>query len=106
MKKVLDAKTRIFQHLGAVPRCKNTPVAADLLDDHSLAKGLEAAGFDQSLPAVFLAEGLIMYLKEGVSWKGQVEETIDIGQSFMITCSCRFGFCGFTGSCCRSITGL
>ena len=50
-------------------------------------RGLEAAGFGDKVPAVFLAEGLIMYLKEGVSWKGEVNsEPYD-----QITRSCRFG---------------
>ena len=70
--KVVDAKGRIFEHLGAVPHCDNTRVAADLVDDRSLAEGLQSAGFKSGTPSVFLAEGLIMYLFEGASWKGKV----------------------------------
>ena len=72
LKKVVDAKGRIFENLGAVPQCDNAQVAADLTDDSSLAEGLQSAGFKTSAPSVFLAEGLIMYLMEGASWKGKV----------------------------------
>ena len=69
---MIEAKNRIFEQLGAAPLCDNARVAADLTDARSLAEGLRAAGFKPGAPSVFLAEGLIMYLKDGVEWKGKV----------------------------------
>ena len=69
---VIEAKARIFEQLGAAPLCDNARVAADLTDARSLAEGLRAADFRPGAPSVFLAEGLIMYLKDGVEWKGKV----------------------------------
>ena len=71
---MIEAKNRIFEQLGAAPLCDNARVAADLTDARSLAEGLRAAGFRPGAPSVFLAEGLIMYLMEGASWKGKVGE--------------------------------
>ena len=69
---MIEAKDRIFEQLGAAALCDNARVAADLTDARSLAEGLQAAGFTPGAPSVFLAEGLIMYLKDGVEWKGKV----------------------------------
>ena len=69
---VVEAKDRIFEQLGAAPLCDNARVAADLTDARSLAEGLRTADFRPGAPSVFLAEGLIMYLKDGVEWKGKV----------------------------------
>jgi methyltransferase (TIGR00027 family) len=58
--RVLEFKQKVLDELGARPRCRRHPVAADLRDDWPAA--LESAGFDRSRPTVWLAEGLLPYL--------------------------------------------
>lgn len=57
------AKAVIFASLEATPMCPQLLVSVDLLDASALASGLAAKGFDQTKPSIFLAEGLIQYLK-------------------------------------------
>jgi methyltransferase (TIGR00027 family) len=57
---VLDAKARLLD--GALPRCDRRTVGVDLRQDWPAA--LQCAGFDASLPTVWLAEGLLPYLHE------------------------------------------
>lgn len=47
---------------GDTPRCTRVPIGIDLADDWPNA--LTAAGFDATAPAVWLTEGLLMYLDE------------------------------------------
>jgi methyltransferase (TIGR00027 family) len=62
LEETIVPKALYFEQLGAAPLCPTAAVAADLLDSDVLAEGLGAAGFDAASPAVFLAEGLVMYL--------------------------------------------
>ena len=57
---VLDFKQAVLARHSAVPACRRVPLAADLLADWPAV--LLAAGFDAALPAVWVAEGLLMYL--------------------------------------------
>lgn len=57
---VLDAKAQVLAAEAAEPACERVPVAADLREDWPGA--LTAAGFDPSLPTVWIAEGLLVYL--------------------------------------------
>lgn len=57
---VLDFKQSVLDEHGAVPTCERLPVPVDLREDWP--RELSAAGFDVSRPAVWLAEGLLMYL--------------------------------------------
>ena len=57
---VLDFKQAVLDEHGATPTGTRVPVRADLRDDWPRA--LSAAGFDASRPAVWVAEGLLMYL--------------------------------------------
>jgi methyltransferase (TIGR00027 family) len=58
--KVLEYKTSTLDAHGAQPRARRVPVAVDLRDDWPAA--LIAAGFDDSQPTAWLAEGLLPYL--------------------------------------------
>jgi methyltransferase (TIGR00027 family) len=57
---LLAEKERTFAAVDATPRCIRTAVAADLSEDWTTA--LSGAGFDPSLPTVWMAEGLFFYL--------------------------------------------
>ncbi|MFI9723326.1 SAM-dependent methyltransferase [Streptomyces sp. NPDC052396] len=57
---VLDFKLRVLREGGAEAACEHRPVPVDLRDDWATA--LREAGFDRSLPTVWLAEGLLPYL--------------------------------------------
>ena len=61
---LLEAKTDILARAGAEPACARCPVVADLASDWSPA--LRHAGFDPTLPAVCLVEGVLFYLPEEV----------------------------------------
>lgn len=58
--KVIEFKTQTLSALGAQPTARHRPVPIDLRDDWPAA--LRAAGFDESRPTVWLAEGLLVYL--------------------------------------------
>lgn len=58
--KVLDYKTSTLDAHGAVPKARRIPVAVDLRDDWPSA--LTGAGFDDTQPTAWLAEGLLPYL--------------------------------------------
>jgi methyltransferase (TIGR00027 family) len=60
----LEAKARILAGAGAEPACDRLSVAADLASDWSAA--LRDAGFDPTVPAAWLVEGVLFYLPEGV----------------------------------------
>ncbi|HEY7956055.1 MAG TPA: SAM-dependent methyltransferase, partial [Polyangia bacterium] len=47
---------------GVAPTCDRRALAIDLRDDFTAA--LEAGGFDRHAPAIFLVEGLLLYLHE------------------------------------------
>lgn len=57
---VLEFKQEVLDQIGAQARCDRRTVAIDLRDDWAAA--LVAAGFDQSRPTAWLAEGLLPYL--------------------------------------------
>jgi methyltransferase (TIGR00027 family) len=57
---VLDFKQAVLGQHGAVPTCNRVPVPVDLVDDWP--PSLLAAGFDGTLPTLWIAEGLLMYL--------------------------------------------
>ena len=58
----LDFKASVLRQERAVARCERITVAVDLRDDWPAA--LAAAGHDQALPTVWIAEGLLIYLPE------------------------------------------
>lgn len=58
----LDFKASVLRQEQAVARCERITVAVDLRDDWPDA--LAAAGHDQALPTVWIAEGLLIYLPE------------------------------------------
>jgi methyltransferase (TIGR00027 family) len=58
---VLDFKQDVLDRVGAQPTCRRVPVAADLARE-DLATALGKAGFDSEAPALWVAEGLFMYL--------------------------------------------
>jgi methyltransferase (TIGR00027 family) len=60
---VFDHKEAVLSGLNAEPSCARRVVRADLEADWT--GPLRQAGFDDSRPAVFLAEGLIVYLTDG-----------------------------------------
>jgi methyltransferase (TIGR00027 family) len=60
---LFEHKQAILEHEHAEPRCRRTVVAADLAEDE-WPRALNAAGFDRSAPAAFIAEGLSWYLTE------------------------------------------
>ena len=57
---VLDFKQSVLDQDRVVPTCSRVPVPVDLLGGWPPA--LLAAGFDESQPAIWIAEGLLMYL--------------------------------------------
>jgi methyltransferase (TIGR00027 family) len=59
---VISVKEAALQESGAVPSCARKAIAVDLTTDWS--KPLLAAGFDPAKPAIWLVEGLLMYLEE------------------------------------------
>jgi methyltransferase (TIGR00027 family) len=59
---VIEFKTSTLSDLGAEPTAERRTVAVDLRDDWATA--LQAAGFDPQLPAVWSAEGLLVYLPD------------------------------------------
>lgn len=60
MPEVIDFKTSALRKLGAEPTAERRTVAVDLRDDWPAA--LREAGFDAGAPAVWSAEGLVVYL--------------------------------------------
>jgi methyltransferase (TIGR00027 family) len=58
--KVIEAKTAAMAEIGATPTADRRAVAVDLRDDWPEA--LRRAGFDDTLPAAWSAEGLLVYL--------------------------------------------
>jgi methyltransferase (TIGR00027 family) len=61
---VLAFKDRVLDGLGAAPTAERVTIGADLRLDWATA--LTGAGFDPAAPAVWLAEGLLLYLPQGV----------------------------------------
>jgi methyltransferase (TIGR00027 family) len=57
---VLDFKQAVLDQHDVVPTCTRVPVPMDLLD--GWPPSLLAAGFDGTLPTLWIAEGLLMYL--------------------------------------------
>jgi methyltransferase (TIGR00027 family) len=57
---VLSFKQRVLAHQVARPRCERVVVPADLRDTWSPT--LVAAGFQETAPTAWLAEGLLIYL--------------------------------------------
>lgn len=57
---ILDVKEPRLAELGAVPHCRRVTIPADLNGDWPAA--LCESGFERSRPAVWLAEGLLLYL--------------------------------------------
>jgi len=60
---VLNFKQRVLADQPARPRCERVIVPADLRGDWSPA--LVAAGFQETAPTAWLAEGLLIYLSAG-----------------------------------------
>ena len=60
---VIEFKNSVLDSRAAVPRCDRVAVAADLREDW--AGSLTAAGFDDRVPAAWLAEGIMLYLTGG-----------------------------------------
>jgi methyltransferase (TIGR00027 family) len=58
--KVIEFKTNTMARLGATPTAERRAVSIDLRDDWPTA--LRSSGFDDSKPAAWSAEGLLMYL--------------------------------------------
>ncbi|MEV3854138.1 class I SAM-dependent methyltransferase [Streptomyces sp. NPDC050095] len=58
----LDFKASVLRQERAVARCERIPVAVDLREDWPAA--LAAAGHDSTVPTVWIAEGLLIYLPE------------------------------------------
>jgi methyltransferase (TIGR00027 family) len=58
--KVIEAKTATMADIGATPTAERRAVAVDLRDDWPEA--LRRAGFDDTLPSAWSAEGLLLYL--------------------------------------------
>ncbi|MEU5434388.1 class I SAM-dependent methyltransferase [Streptomyces sp. NPDC020719] len=58
----LDFKASVLRQERAVARCERITVAVDLRDDWPGA--LAAAGHDPTVPTVWIAEGLLIYLPE------------------------------------------
>ncbi|MFV0524980.1 MAG: SAM-dependent methyltransferase [Acidimicrobiales bacterium] len=57
---LLAFKDQVLAEAGADPTCVRVPVPVDLRDDWPTS--LEAAGYDATLPTVWLIEGVLMYL--------------------------------------------
>jgi methyltransferase (TIGR00027 family) len=70
---VLDFKDRVLTDRGAAPTCRRVPVVADVR--RGLSAALTAAGFDPGLPALWLQEGLLMYLTREEADQLQTEIT-------------------------------
>ncbi len=62
MPEVIEFKTSTLRDLGAEPTAERRTVAVDLRDDWATA--LREAGFDTQAPAVWSAEGLLVYLPD------------------------------------------
>jgi len=60
---VLAFKDEVLDKAGAVPDCERVTIAADLLADDWPAL-LVGAGFDPGEPAVWIAEGLLIYFSQ------------------------------------------
>lgn len=60
---VIGFKNSVLESCSAKPRCERITIAADLRGDW--AARLAAAGFDDTVPAAWLAEGLLLYLTAG-----------------------------------------
>ena len=58
--KVIDFKSQALADLGASPTADRRPVSVDLRDDWPAT--LRAAGFDDTAPTAWSAEGLLVYL--------------------------------------------
>ncbi|WST00403.1 class I SAM-dependent methyltransferase [Streptomyces phaeochromogenes] len=58
----LDFKASVLRQERAVARCERITVAVDLREDWPAA--LAAAGHDPTMPTVWIAEGLLIYLPE------------------------------------------
>lgn len=58
---IFERKERLLAEMGAVARCRRAVVRADL--EHDWAKPLAEAGFDAARPALFVIEGLLVYLE-------------------------------------------
>lgn len=58
---IFERKERLLADMGAVARCRRAVVRADL--EHDWAKPLAEAGFDAARPALFVIEGLLVYLE-------------------------------------------
>jgi methyltransferase (TIGR00027 family) len=56
---IIEAKARVLA--SAKPRCSRVAIAANLAEDWP--KSLEARGFDQRAPTIWLVEGLLQYLE-------------------------------------------
>lgn len=61
-REVLARKCSIAESAGAVPRCHSTFIGADLTIDWKNQLLGAAVGFDPAKPAVWLVEGLLVYL--------------------------------------------
>ncbi len=57
---VIEFKARVLAEQGAAPAAELRTVAVDLRDDW--ASALRAAGFDDTAPTAWIAEGLLVYL--------------------------------------------
>jgi methyltransferase (TIGR00027 family) len=58
---LLALKDEVLTEIGAAPKCAYRPVGVDLTTEW--AGPLTAAGFDATRPAVWLLEGLLMYME-------------------------------------------
>lgn len=59
---VLSFKAQVLADEGALPSCRRVPLVADLQGDW--AGTLPAGGFDRDEPALWVVEGLLMYLDQ------------------------------------------
>ncbi|UXA18953.1 class I SAM-dependent methyltransferase [Mycobacterium sp. SMC-4] len=57
---VIEFKTRVLAEAGVAPSADRQTVGIDLRDDWAAA--LRAAGFDETAPTAWIAEGLLIYL--------------------------------------------
>jgi methyltransferase (TIGR00027 family) len=57
---VHEFKSAVLDQNGAVPTCTRVPVVADIAQN--MSESLLQSGFDISVPTVWVAEGLLMYL--------------------------------------------
>lgn len=70
---VLAFKHAVLGRLSATPKATRVPITIDLCDDWAAA--LLSAGFHPSVPTVWLAEGLLLYLP--VEAERQLMDTVD-----------------------------